>query len=552
METKKETLNLELGLEKSEKAFEEEASEIIKESRPTMEWLLEPGRFKMKPQVREVTVKKITSWFMDNLLLIITFSGVSMGVIMGLLLRSVDLSPDTIMLLSYPGELFMRLLKLMILPLIIASLITGSASLNAKTNGIVALRTIVYFITTSLISALIGLILVLLIHPGNSETKSILGDGNTEERKLDIMDNFLDLGRNLLPDNIFQASFQTSETNYVEVNGTDATRKVAYREGTNTLGVIFFCLTFGTVLGSLGKRGQVVVDFFSTIDEVIMKMVYGIMWISPIGIGSVICAKILSVQNLGLVMSQLGLFIVTVTSGIFLYQFTVLQFIYFLFVRKNPFKFWWGCFQSWMTGFATASTAAALPVSFRVMKENNKVDPRISKFVLPIGATVNMDGTALFVTTASIFIAQMNNIPLDGGQLATVVLTSTATSIAAASVPSAALVLMLIVLTAIDAPVQDVSLLWTIDWFVDRCRTTNNLLGDLYGAAIVEALSKKELDAMDAEKLKESCEENGNESIKGSVTEYDDDVTTPMGSINGSSVEVPEVIIVDNGGSEED
>eukprot|EP00096_Caligus_rogercresseyi_P015727 TRINITY_DN819_c0_g1_i1.p2 TRINITY_DN819_c0_g1~~TRINITY_DN819_c0_g1_i1.p2 ORF type:complete len:187 (-),score=61.01 TRINITY_DN819_c0_g1_i1:182-742(-) len=186
------------------------------------------------------------------------------------------------------------------------------------------------------------------------------------------------------------------------------------------------------------------------------------------------------------------------------------------------------------------------------MKENNKVDPRISKFVLPIGATVNMDGTALFVTTASIFIAQMNNIPLDGGQLATVVLTSTATSIAAASVPSAALVLMLIVLTAIDAPVQDVSLLWTIDWFVDRCRTTNNLLGDLYGAAIVEALSKKELDAMDAEKLKESCEENGNESIKGSVTEYDDDVTTPMGSINGSSVEVPEVIIVDNGGSEED
>lgn len=100
------------------------------------------------------------------------------------------------------------------------------------------------------------------------------------------------------------------------------------------------------------------------------------------------------------------------------------------------------------------------------MQENNKVDPRISKFVLPIGATVNMDGTALFVTVASIFIAQMNNIPLDSGILVTVVLTSTATSIAAASVPSAALVLMLIVLTAIEAPIQDVSLLWAIDWFV--------------------------------------------------------------------------------------
>ena len=109
--------------------------------------------------------------------------------------------------------------------------------------------------------------------------------------------------------------------------------------------------------------------------------------------------------------------------------------------------------------------AAALPITFRCMQKN-KVDTRISKFVLPIGATVNMDGTALFVTVASIFIAQMNNIELNAGQLATVVLTSTAASIASASVPSAALVLMLIVLTAIDAPYQDVSLLWAIDWFV--------------------------------------------------------------------------------------
>jgi len=129
--------------------------------------------------------------------------------------------------------------------------------------------------------------------------------------------------------------------------------------------------------------------------------------------------------------------------------------------------------------------------------EKNRVDPRISKFVLPIGATVNMDGTALFVTVASIFIAQMNNIPLNAGSYATVVLTSTAASVASASVPSAALVLMLLVLSAIDAPVQDVSLLWAVDWFVDRCRTTNNMLGDAYGAAVVAAMSRKELMAMD-------------------------------------------------------
>jgi len=193
--------------------------------------------------------------------------------------------------------------------------------------------------------------------------------------------------------------------------------------------------------------------------------------------------------------------------------------------------------------------------------EKNKVDPRISKFVLPIGATVNMDGTALFVTVASIFIAQMNNIPLNAGSYATVVLTSTAASIASASVPSAALVLMLIVLSAIDAPVQDVSLLWAIDWFVDRCRTTNNMLGDAYGAAVVAALSKKELQAMDElnEKTKEKEENDLNRSFIARTGEDNSENNSllsihesPSTSSNGSRVAVEEVIMVDNSTDEDD
>ena len=442
-----------------------------------------------------------SKWIKSNLLLLFTFTGVILGAILGFGLKSFNLSEKSILLISYPGELFMRLLQLMILPLIIASLITGAASLNAKLNGKMALRTIVYFLSTSLIASLVGLILVISIHPGSSETKELLGAGSTKQRNLDLVDNFLDLGRNLIPNNVFQASMETAITRYTEEmigNSTTITGKTLnYRSGTNTLGIIFFCLTFGTVLGSLGPFGKPLINLFSIIDQVIMKMVYMVMWVSPIGIASVIAAKILGVSDIALVMSQLGLFILTACSGIFFYQFVCLQLIYFLIVRKNPFKFWWGLFQSWMTAFATASTAAALPITFRCMQENNHVDPRISKFVLPIGATVNMDGTALFVTTASIFIAQMNDIPLDAGAYATVVLTSTAASIAAASVPSAALVLMLLVLTAIDAPYQDVSLLWAIDWFVDRCRTTNNMVGDCYGAAIVESLSRKELEIMD-------------------------------------------------------
>jgi len=505
-----------------------------------------------------LTVAGAWIWLKENLLLAATFSGVVLGILLGLLLRPLELEQESIELIAYPGELFMRLLKLMILPLVIASLITGAASLNAKMNGMIALRTMVYFLATSMLASLVGLVLVVVIHPGNPETKADLGDGITEERKLSILDNFMDLGRNTLPDNLFQAAFLTAATKYEKtvVNNTIEFNKiVGTRTGTNTLGIIFFCLTFGTVMGSMGRRAAPVTDFFKVIDEVIMNMVTGIMWFSPVGIGSVICAKILGVANLANVMSQLAMFIATVCTGLFLYQFIFLQAIYFVFVRKNPFRFWWNLFQSWMTAFATASTAAALPITFRCV-EKSGVDSRISKFVLPIGATVNMDGTALFVTVASIFIAQMNSIPLNIGSYATIVLTSTAASIASASVPSAALVLMLIVLSAIDAPYQDVSLLWAVDWFVDRCRTTNNMLGDAYGAAVVEALSRSELDLMDAAKYKEQERE---EQIKLMADRKDSDeealigmIKSPSNISNGSRVQVQEVITIEASTDEED
>jgi len=212
----------------------------------------------------KIGIDKLNTWLKDNLLLLLTFTGVLGGFIMGLLLRSFNLSNEAILLIAYPGEIFMRLLKLMILPLIIASLITGAASLNAKMNGMIALRTIMYFIATSLISACVGLILVIVIHPGSSEVKTLLGSGTTTEKKIDIIDNFLDLGRNLIPDNLFKAAFETAGTKHVSsVDGSQMTKVLSYRPGTNTLGIIFFCLTFGTVLGSLGRKAQIVIEFFS-------------------------------------------------------------------------------------------------------------------------------------------------------------------------------------------------------------------------------------------------------------------------------------------------
>ncbi|KMR05172.1 excitatory amino acid transporter [Lasius niger] len=495
--------------------------------------------------------RKVTAdtrkWMRENLLLMVTLSGVLFGITLGFGLRPLDLGDDAVMLISYPGELFMRLLKLMILPLVIASLISGSASLNARMNGMIAVRTLVYFILTSLLNAVLGVVLVLVIHPGNPGIRESIGPSH-HARAVNILDSLLDLGRNMFPDNLFQAAFQQAHTVYVpkkqpvqnnsdqlsttEVLGDEELiRVIQYRSGTNTLGIVFFCLVFGTFLGTLGEKGQVVIDFFKAVFEVIMRMVSTVMWMTPIGITSVIAGKILGVDDLVLVMSQLAWFIVTIAIGVFLYQLVIMQLIYLAFVRKNPFKFYAGLAQGTLTAFAMASTmtidcgnrqhgvylstitgsmpypmfanavlyrAAALPVTFRLMTEKLRVDPRVTRFVLPIGCNINMDGTALFVAVASIFIAQMNGIFLGFGEIITVILTSTAASVSSASVPSAALVLLLVVLSAIDAPVNDVSLLFAIDWFVDRIRTTNNMLGDCYAAAVVEQLSKKELMALDA------------------------------------------------------
>ncbi|XP_055546790.1 excitatory amino acid transporter isoform X2 [Wyeomyia smithii] len=467
----------------------------------------------------------------ENKLILVTLSGVILGVVLGFTLRPLGLSADTIMLIAYPGELFMRVLKLMILPLVIASLISGSSSLNAKLNGKIALRTFAYFALTSLLNALLGTCLVLLIHPGDPRMHEAMAEYSVAGGKtVTLMDSILDLGRNIFPDNIFQAALQQAHTVYVPkesaTNGSilpvanthhpqqakptstqntfswddeeELIRIVEYRPGTNTLGIVFFCLVFGTLLGTIGSKGYVVIQFFSAIFEVIMKMVTGVMWLTPVGIGSVIAGKILAVNDISLVMTQLAWFIFTVLFGVLLYQWVIIQAIYFFFLRRNPFKFYLALIQPMLTAFATASTAAALPLTFRCMNEKLRVDSRITRFVLPIGANINMDGTALFISISSIFIAQMSSMQLNVGQILTVVLTSTAASMSSASIPSAALVLLLVVLTAIDAPMHNVTLLFAVDWFVDRIRTTNNFLGDCYCAVIVEHLSKRELKLTDA------------------------------------------------------
>ncbi|XP_075906340.1 excitatory amino acid transporter 2-like isoform X3 [Nelusetta ayraudi] len=461
---------------------------------------------------------KIWSKLSKNLLLTLTVLGVILGAVSGMLLRVASpIHPDIVMVIAFPGDILMRMLKMLILPLIISSLITGLAGLDAKSSGRLGTRAMVYYMTTTIIAAVLGVILVLVIHPGNPKLKENLGEGEKND-EVSSLDAFFDLIRNLFPENLVQACFQQIQTVTkkveVVVEDVNATaeglmanitkepqfivkKSLQFKSGMNVLGLIGFFIAFGICMGKMGEKARLMLEFFNILNEIVMKIVIMIMWYSPFGIACLICGKIISIKDLEVVGRQLGMYMVTVIVGLIIHGAIFLPSIYFVIVRKNPFTFFLGIFQAWITALGTASSAGTLPVTFRCLEENLGIDKRVTRFVLPVGATINMDGTALYEAVAAIFIAQMNGIHLDPGQIVTVSLTATLASVGAASIPSAGLVTMLLILTAVGLPTQDISLLVAVDWLLDRFRTSVNVVGDSFGAGIVYHMSKAELEELD-------------------------------------------------------
>ncbi|CAK9826024.1 Excitatory amino acid transporter 2 [Anthophora retusa] len=462
-------------------------------------------------------LQKVMDWFGENMLLVFTIGGILVGLVLGFLGRLATPSPQSITLVSFPGEVLMRSLKMFILPLIVSSLISGMAQLDSKGSGRMGMRALVYYSVTTILAAFVGIVMVLIIHPGDPRIKTTITAPKTEFMKISTLDAILDIIRNMVPENLVQACFQQAQTTYVTkevvvIGRTNRSDKVLeptliYKDGMNVMGMIMFCITFGLLAGQIGPRGKLMVDFFVILNEIIMKFVSMIvMWYSPFGIMCLIAGKIMSINNLAATAQMLGLYMLTVILGLLIHAIITLPAIFWFVTRQNPAVFFRGMMQAWVTALGTASSAATLPITFRCLEENNKIDPRVTRFVVAVGATVNMDGTALYEAVAAIFIAQLNGIPLGIGDVITVSLTATMASIGAASIPSAALITMLIVLTALGLPTNDVSLLFAVDWMLDRIRTSINVLGDGYGAGIVYHLSKDELSKMDQERKLEGLE----------------------------------------------
>uniref|UniRef100_A0A3P9QCA4 Amino acid transporter n=1 Tax=Poecilia reticulata TaxID=8081 RepID=A0A3P9QCA4_POERE len=434
-------------------------------------------------------------------------SGISLGIVVR---EYVSLSHLHKQYFGFPGEILMRMLKLVILPLIISSMITGVAALDSEVSGKIGLRAVIYYFSTTIIAVILGIILVMTIKPGVSqEAENIDRAGTTPN--VTTVDTLLDLLRNMFPENLVQACFQQVTSDRKTLEGFDLsvmgglsfqniTREYkivgAYSDGINVLGLIVFCVAFGLVIGKMGDKGRILLEFFDALNEATMKLVQIIMCYMPFGILFLIAAKIIEVEDWE-IFRKMGLYMVTVLSGLAIHSIICLPFIFFIIVRKNPYTFTLGMAQALVTALMISSSSATLPVTFRCAEENNRIDKRITRFVLPVGATINMDGTALYEAVAAIFIAQLNDYPLDVGQIVTISITATVASIGAAGVPNAGLVTMVIVLTAVGLPASDVTLIVAVDWLLDRFRTMVNVLGDAYGAGIVQKLSKRELERMD-------------------------------------------------------
>ncbi|XP_048768893.2 excitatory amino acid transporter-like [Ostrea edulis] len=511
------------------------------------------GRFNRLKRVKVgKNLKSCHSWGKENLLLVLTIGGVFAGIVLGIGLRAAEPSKEAIRLIAFPGDILMRMLKMMILPLIVSCMITGLTSMDVHSSGKMGLRGVVYYFVTTFFAIILGIILVTAIHPGD---KSNMPEEDEDAEKLgddrvSSLDAFLDLIRNIFPDNIIQSGFQHIRTTYSDktakkkiyinvmkqdaedLNLTDRVNmslglalsakwqelvrmnkshmfnstSLYYKEpyqytfqeqslnnGINVLGIIGFFTAFGMLLSRMGEKGKLMIEFFSILNHIIMEMVTIIMWYSPVGIMFLVCGKILDIEDPSEMMQRLGMYMLTVILGLFIHAFLTLSLVYFFTTRKNPFIILRGVLQALVTAFGTGSSSATLPVTFRCLEETLHIDSRVTRFILPIGATINMDGTALYEAVGPIFIAQMNDITLSFGQIVVVSVTATCASIGAASIPSAGLITMLMVLTSVGLPTNDISLLLAVDWFLDRIRTAINVLGDSYGAAIVAHLSKEEL-----------------------------------------------------------
>ncbi len=372
------------------------------------------------------------------------------------------LFPDYVYLVKWMGDLFLRALQMIIVPIILTSIISGVTNIGGASNlGRLGIKTISYYLTTSLLAIVTGLLLVNLIQPG------VGADLGLKKEVPELAASSGDLWEIILrmvPTNIFQALISA-----------------------DILAIIFFSVLVGYFITQLGDDPkELLTKFFNAGFEVMMKLTHFIIKFTPLGILGIVAAVVSEQRdNLIEVLGSLGKYFATVVAGLAVHALLTLPLLLKSIGKVNPLKHFQALTTPLLTAFSTRSSSATLPLTIDAVENNSGVSNKVTSFVLPLGATINMDGTALYECVAAMFIAQAYGIEMSFIQQMVIVFTALLASIGAAGIPMAGLVMISVILSAVGLPLEGVGLIIAVDPFLDMCRTAVNVWSDSSGSAII-------------------------------------------------------------------
>ena len=412
-----------------------------------------------------------------------------LGVLYGLLASKmgwVDFTNDCI---KPWGKIFINLLKLIAVPLVFASLIKGVSSLSdiSKLSRIGG-KTIGIYLFTTVVAVTFGLLLVNIIQPGTSFS---------EEKRMELKEQYassaaskIASAKDVKEDGPLQFIVDMVPSNFIQATGNNK----------NMLQVIFFAILFGIAIVMLpNEKTSVVKGFFDGVNDIILQIVDLIMLTAPYGVFALLGGLVVDFGGSAELFQALGIYSLSVVVGLLLMIMVVYPLILKSFTKLKYFDFFKGIAPAQMLAFSTSSSAATLPVTMERCEDHLGVPEEVSSFVLPLGATINMDGTSLYQAVAAVFIAQAFGYDLDLSQQLTIVLTSTLASIGAAAVPGAGMVMLVIVLSSIGIDPEGIALIFAVDRLLDMLRTVVNVTGDATVATVVAATEGQLKDVTDKE-----------------------------------------------------
>jgi len=377
------------------------------------------------------------------------------AIIVGILFK------DHVNYFSWMGDIFLRMLKMIVIPLILSSIVSGIANIGNEGNfGRLGIKTLGYYISTTVMAITVGLILVNIVKPGiGMDVSGIAVNETINIERQSISDMLIEI----VPQNIFKSM-----------------------AGNEFLSVIFFAIVVGIFISKVDDKNKIVLtDFFNAFFELFMKMTMLIIKLAPYGIFGLIVKVVAEQNDFGNMLIKLGSFMLTVIAAILIHALITLPLITRFVGKAKPFEHLNNVKTTLITAFSTASSAAALPLNMKETHEKSGVSHKITNFTLPIGATVNMDGTAIYIAAVVMFIAQAKGVDMGLKEQIIILITAVFSSIGTAAVPMASLVIITIILEVLGLPIEFMALILPVDRILDMFRTATNVWSDSCGAVVI-------------------------------------------------------------------